>query len=203
MDSENIPRYVESARDMLAIGLESAWHQVNEATADISEVEYHWEPIPETERSTDLLLPPDRKSVWRVFLKEGQWTYDYTPETLSRPPFITIAWIMNHIAQSGDMYLYCVKTGKPEGIERYWDDLPVPSTLEQMSQYIFQVIDMTGEFLNSIPKEEINTEINKLMPAPWGEMRPVYKNLWGGIINHMIEHAAQISALKQRMRLGY
>jgi hypothetical protein len=48
---------------------------------------------------------------------------------------------MNHIAQTGDMYLYCVKTGKPEGVERRWDDLPVSPDYEQMRVYLLQVLD--------------------------------------------------------------
>jgi len=108
---------VDTARDMLVINLASAKRRVHEAIDDITENEVHWEPISKLERTGDLGLAPDSKKVWRVFQVEGVWVYDYTPVTLAVPPFTTIAWIMNHIAQTGDMYLYCLKSGKLEGLE--------------------------------------------------------------------------------------
>ncbi len=145
----------------------------------------------------------DRKRVWRVFQREETWTYDYTPEALDPPPFTTMAWITNHIAQTGDMYLYCIKSGTPEGVDRRWDDLPVYPDLEQMGAYLLRVLDDTRQYLDSISTDQVNTELNRPTPAPWGEMRPVYKNVWGGIIAHTIEHAAQIAVLRQGLRNGY
>lgn len=203
MESGNIMvRKVNSARDMLVISLESAKRRVSQAIADITEREIHWEPLSEVERLTDLQLAPDRKKVWRVYRSEGVWIYDYTPETLSTPPFTTIAWIMNHIAQTGYMYLYCVKTGEREGLSRNWEDLPVYPSYEQLRDYIFLVLDDTQGYLEAIPIGEINFELNRLSPAPWGEMRPVYKNVWGGVISHTIEHASQVASLKHRIRFG-
>ncbi len=194
---------VENARDMLVVTLESARRRVQEALKNVSKDVYNWEPISKSERSSDLHLPPEGKKVWRVFQKEGVWIYDYTLEPLAQPPFTTIAWIMNHIAQTGDMYLYCIKTEEPEGVDRSWDDLPVYSDHEQMVEYIYQVIDDTGEYLRSIPEADLTAALNQKTPAPWGEMRPTYKNIWGGIIGHTIEHATQISVLKHRIRFGY
>lgn len=203
MSGEIIEKKVESARDVLVLGLETAEHRIADATSDITKKEYNWEPLSEIERLSDLLLPPDSKKVWRVFQNECMWTYDYTPERLEHPPFTTIAWIMNHIAQTGDMYLYCVKTGKPEGVDRRWDDLPVFSNCKAMRDYIFKGLSKTREYLNSIGEERISDELNKLTPLPWGEMSPSYMNLWGGIIAHTIEHAAQIAGHKHRIRYGY
>jgi hypothetical protein len=171
--------------------------------AGLSDEEFNWEPLTGADRLSDLQLAPDEKKVWRVYSKEGVWIYDYTPEVLDPPPFTTIAWILNHIAQTGDMYLYCVETGKPEGIERFWDDLPVYPYYERMRNYTLQVLDKTQDYLDSIHEDEINLELNRASPAPWGEMRSVYQNLWGGIICHTIEHAAQIAVLKDRIRFGY
>jgi len=171
--------------------------------ADLSEEEYRWEPLPLSEQSSDLLLPPEQKRVWRVFQKQGLWIYDYTPEKLDPPPFTTIAWIMNHVAQTGEMYLYCIKTGKPEGIERRWDDLPVPPDYQAMRHYLSTVLADAREYLISIPKRQITDELNKLTPAPWGEMRPTYLNVWGGIVEHVIQHAIQLAMRKNRIRYGY
>jgi hypothetical protein len=194
---------VRSSRDILLLGLDSGKISLQETIADISEEEYRWEPIPSSERASDCLLPPHRKKVWRVFQQDGVWTYDYTPEELNPSPFTTIAWIMNHIAQTADMYLYCIKTEKPEGIERRWEDLPVPSSHEGMSRYIFDVLAGAREYLVSIPEQYIHRELNKPTPAPWGEMRPTYLNLWGGIVEHVIQHSMQIAARKDRIRYGY
>ncbi len=194
---------VEIARDILLFGLDTGERNIGESIADISQDEYHWEPIPLSERISDLALPPEHKRVWRVFQKEGIWTYDYTLERLDPPAFTTIAWIMNHIAQTTDMYLYCVKTGKPEGLEKRWEDLPVSCDYRGMCAYITEVLAEVREYLISIGKRQINNELNKLTPAPWGEMRPTYVNIWGGIIEHNIQHAMQIAARKDRIRYGH
>jgi hypothetical protein len=194
---------IRSGRDVLLVELDAAECCVRETIADVSPEEYHWEPIPASERSSDLLLPPDTKKVWRVFQKGDVWIYDYTPGILSSPAFTTIAWIMNHVAQTGDMYLHCVKSGKPEGVERSWDDLPVPPNFGAMSQYLFDMLARVREYLTSIPARKINSELNRPTPAPWGEMRPTYLNIWGGVVEHVIQHAIQIAARKDRIRYGY
>ncbi len=138
-----------------------------------------------------------------MFQQAGVWTYDYTPEALQPPPFTTIAWIMNHTAQTAEMYLYCVKTGKPEGVDRRWEDLPVPASCEAMRGYCFAVLAAVREYLVSLPEEHIHRHLNALTPAPWGEMRPTHLNLWGGVVEHVIQHAMQIAVRKDRIRYGY
>jgi hypothetical protein len=172
---------IQSSRDILLLGLDSGEGSLRETIADISAEEYLWEPIPLSEQAPDSLLPAHRKRVWRVFQQEGEWTYDYTPEKLNISPFTTIAWIMNHVAQTADMYLYCIQAGKPEGVDRRWEDLPVPSDRQAMSRYIFEVLARAREYLVSIPEESVQRELNKLTPAPWGEMRPTYLNVWGAL----------------------
>lgn len=194
---------VKSSRDILLLGADSAELSLRDTIAGISEVEYHWEPIPSSEQASDRLLPPHLKRVWRVFQQGGVWMYDYTPQELHPSPFTTIAWIMNHIAQTADMYLYCVKTGKPEGMDRRWEDLPVPSCSEAMSAYIFKELSEARVYLASISEENIHCEMNRSTPAPWGEMRPTYLNIWGGVVEHAIQHSMQIAARKDRIRYGY
>ena len=197
---------VRSSRDVLLLGLDAAERHTRATIADVSDEEYGWEPIPESERAVDLLLPPDKKRVWRVFQQGGVWVYDYTPELLSPPPFTTIAWIMNHMAQTADMYpLGCVRTGKPEGIDKRWDDLPVPSGREDMGEYILQALAKVRQYLPgiSIPERGIDSELNRLTPAPWGEMRPTYLNIWGGVVEHILQHTIQVAARKDRIRYGY
>ena len=194
---------VQLSRDILLLGLDSGEQNMRETIADISEEEYHWEPIPSSEQASDCLLPPHRKRVWRVFQHEGVWVFDYTPEPLNPPPFTTIAWIMNHIAQTADMYLYCIKAGEPEGVNRRWEDLPVQPSCEAMGSYIFEVISSVREYLYSLPKEYIHHELNKLTPAPWGELRSTYLNVWGGVVEHVIQHSMQIAERKNKIRFGY
>jgi hypothetical protein len=196
-------KVVESVRDMLLFEVDSGSHHLEVTIADISEDEYSWESIPPSERSSDLLLPPEQKRVWRVFQKDGLWVYDYALGQLDPPPFTTIAWIMNHIAQTADMYLYCIKSGQPEGVERSWDDLPVSSHFEAMKIYTFEVLADVREYLLSIPATHVSQELNKLTPAPWGEMRPTYLNIWGGVVEHVIQHAMQIAVRKENIRYGY
>jgi hypothetical protein len=129
--------------------------------------------------------------------------YDYTTQELLPPPFTTIAWIINHAAQTADMYLYCVQTGESEGVRRRWEDLPVPSNLPEMKQYLFAVLARARDFLVCIPETQVDQQLNKLTPAPWGEMRPTYVNLWGGVIAHVLQHSAQIAARKEAIRYGW
>lgn len=192
-----------SSRDILLLGLDAGERNIRETLADITEAEYGWEPISLSEQHADLLLSPEQKKVWRVFRREGKWTYDYTPEKLDHPPFTTIAWIMNHVAQTGEMYLYCVKSGKPEGMERRWEDLPVQPSYQAMREYIFAVLADVGEYLVCIPRGRISSELCRLTPAPWGELRPTYLNIWGGVVEHVLQHAMQIAARKDGIRYGY
>jgi len=194
---------VRSSRDMLLLSLDAAEDHTRRTIADVADEEYAWEPLSESERVADLQLPPHTKRVWRVFQQRGVWVYDYTPEPLSPPPFTTIAWIMNHMAQTADMYLYCVQTGIPEGVDRSWDDLPVPANREAMAEYIVQALASVREYLLSVPQRRVNPELNRLTPAPWGEMRPTCLNIWGGVVEHVLQHAMQIAARKDRIRYGY
>jgi len=194
---------IRSARDVLLLGLESGRHSLLETIADVSDGEYEWEPLSIAEQVIDRRLPPQQKRVWRLFQQNGAWTYDYTPEPLDPCPFTTIAWIMNHVAQTADMYLYCLKTGKPEGLDRRWEDLPVPSSVGAMSSYIDRVLTEVREYLLSLPEGTAQSELNKPAPAPWGEMRPTYMNIWGGVIEHVIQHSIQIAARKDRIRYGW
>ncbi len=194
---------IQSARDLLLFELNSAEQAIHKTLADITVEEYDWEPIPAAERPADLILPPERKRVWRVYAREDVWLYDYTPEALQPPPFTTIAWILNHIAQTADMYLYCLQTGEPEGASRRWDDLPVPANLRDMSAYLFAVLARVRDFLRCIPGKDVDQALNQLTPASWVEMRPAYLNLWGGIIEHGLQHAMQIAVRKERIRYNY
>lgn len=194
---------VMSSRDVLLLGLDSGESFIRAVLTGIRGEEYGWEPIPLSDRGADMLLLPERKKVWRVYQKEGKWTYDYVPDVLDPPPFTTIVWLMNHVAQTADMYLYCIKSGKPEGRDRSWDDLPVPPDQKVMRDYIYHALADVREYLVSIPAGRVNREMNRLAPAPWGEMRPAYMNIWGGVVEHVLHHAVQLAARKDRIRYGY
>jgi uncharacterized damage-inducible protein DinB len=194
-------RRLRTSRDALTLGVDTALLRMQETFHDITEQEYNWEPLSGDDQSQDLLLPANEKRVWRVFEQNGIYSYDYSLEVRSPSPFTTIAWIMNHIAQTADMYLYCITTGKPEGAEKTWDDLPVYGRFSEMRDYAFRVFLETRAFLTSLDEEQSDYEVNKLTPAPWGEMRPTYLNIWGGIIEHGIQHAMQIAVRKEYIRV--
>ncbi len=48
----------------------------------------------------DIGLPPDKKRGWRVFRANGISKYDYAVGAIRPAPFTTIAWMVNHIAQT-------------------------------------------------------------------------------------------------------
>lgn len=191
---------LRSARDMLLFATESAMQRAEETLADITEAEYVWEPIPEAERSYDRELTADVKRIWRIFSANGRYYYDYAPRAADNPAFTTIAWIMTHTAVTGDMYLHCVKTGKATGEEITWEDLPVYDTLTETREHVFQCLRDTREFLANITDDQVNAVLHSLTPAPWGELRPTFLNLWGGIIEHTIQHMMQVAVRKERIR---
>jgi hypothetical protein len=194
---------IMSSVDVLLLGLIAGEQYLGEVIAGITPLEYEWEPLTSSEKASDLPLPAERKKVWRVFERDGVWVYDYAMRENDLPAFTTIAWLMNHIAQTADMYLYCIRSMKPAGVERSWDDLPVHSSFEKMAKYMFETLGEANQYLSSIPAAEANQVLNKMTPAPWGELRPAYINLWGGVIEHVIHHTAQIAARKDRIRFGH
>jgi hypothetical protein len=196
-------RQVKTARDALLLALDAAAIHTKSALDGLSDEEYDWEPLTSEEQRADLPLLPATKRVWRVYRGDRGWTYDYTPEPLEPPPFTTIAWIMCHVASTADMYLYCVRSRRPEGLDRGWDDLPVPSTCREMAGYVFRALADARAYLIAIPEQQVILELNRPTPAPWGEVRATYLNLWGGIIEHTLQHSMQIAVRRERIRYGY
>ena len=176
---------------------------MHDVLADLTDEEYQWEPLPVSERRADMALPPDMKRVWRVYQRGQLWTYDYAGGRLIPPPFTTIAWLTNHVVSTADMYWYCIRSGQPVGKTRDWGDIVVPPTRQAMSDSLAAVFSQIRASLQDLPPEQIDPELNRPAPAPWGEQRPTVLNIWGGIIEHAIEHAAQIAARKERMRYDY
>jgi uncharacterized damage-inducible protein DinB len=197
---EYLTTTVHSARDFLLVGVDTALLRMRETFEDLTDDEFHWESLSGAERLNDMLLPANQKRVWRVFEKDGSVTYDYSYETLTPSPFTTIAWNMNHIAQTAEMYLHCIRTGKPAGEGKTWDDLPTHLDLTMSRQYARAAVSEARHYLESLDETQARSELNKLTPAPWGEKRPTYVNLWGGIIEHAIQHTTQIAARKERIR---
>lgn len=196
-------RKLHSVRDTLVFGVESALLRLREQYEDLTPEEYDWEPFTEAEQQADLLLPSEERRIWRLGEQKGVFTYDYADTTRKPDPFTTIAWLMNHIAQTADMYLYCIKSGKPAGEERFWWDLPVYQTLPEMREYGYRTFLDVKAYLLSLKDDTAEDELNQLTPAPWGEMRPTFFNLWGGVIEHATLHAMQIAVRKERIRAGY
>jgi hypothetical protein len=192
-----------SARDALLLGVDTALLRMSETFHDLTDAEYDWEPLPESERHADIALPAETKRVWRVFPLNGVYHYDYGDDPIVPSPFTTIAWIMNHIAVTADMYLRCIKSGKPAGEGITWDDLPVYGSLIQTRDYAFRALNDVKDFLLALDESDASDVLNRLTPAPWGEMRPTYLNLWTGAIEHAIQHAMQIAVRKEYIRAQF
>src|SRR5688572_22265046 len=107
-----LSRKMLSPRDALLLGVDTAVLRAQETLIDITQEEYNWEPLSAEERLYDVGLSAKIKRVWRVFPANEAYTYDYDDRNPDNPAFTTIAWIMNHIAGTAEMYLYCIKTGK-------------------------------------------------------------------------------------------
>jgi hypothetical protein len=188
-------RKLVSARDALLLGADTALLRVRETVLDITAEEYNWEPLSDAERLQDIPLSAETKRVWRVFPVDGIYTYDYGDRRPDDPAFTTIAWIMNHIAQTAEMYLYCIRTGKAVGEEITWDDLPVYSTLGQMRDFVFHALQDTRDYLTALDGNQAHHELNRLTPL-LGKML-TYLSLWGSI-EHPLQHATSVR--KERIR---
>jgi hypothetical protein len=55
-------------------------------------------------------------------------------------------------------------------------------------------------YLTALNETLASDELNTFAPAPWGEMRPTYLSLWGGIVEYVIQHTMQIAVRKERIR---
>jgi hypothetical protein len=185
--------------DVLVLGVDTAVIRLEETLRDLTEEEYHWEPLSENERLADKVLSAETKRVWRIYESDGHYHYDYGERSPDNPAFTTIAWIMNHIATTADMYLRCIKTGKPAGEGFSWDDLPIQATLPDMHAYLFQTLENTRDYLLTIEQQKLNAPT----PAPWGLIRPAFLNIWGGIIEHALQHNMQIAVRKERIRMRF
>ena len=145
--ADYLQRRVASACDALLLGLDAAQLRMHDVLVDLTDEEYQWEPLPVSERSADMALPPEKKRVWRVYRREQQWTYDYAGGRLIPPPFTTIAWLANHVVSTADMYWYCIRTGQPAGKTRDWSDIVVPSTRQAMSDSLTAVFSEIRAYL--------------------------------------------------------
>jgi hypothetical protein len=47
---------------------------------------------------------------------------------------------MNHIAQTVDMYPYCIQMGKIEDVSNYWVDMQAPSNLRNVNNYLLDTL---------------------------------------------------------------
>ena len=193
-------RRLNSARDALVLGLDTALLRMQETFADITEEEYYWHPFSEAERLADDTLPEDEKRLWTVRPRNSDFTYDYADTTLDPPPFTTISWIMTHIAHTSAMYFYCVKSGKGVDETFSWGSLTTYGTLAETRDYTYSVTHEVREYLLGLESDET---LNKMTPKPSWEMRPTYLNIWGGCIEHAIQHAMQIAVRKERIRTSY
>lgn len=72
-----------------------------------------------------------------------------------------------------------------------------------MKEYVLRMLQETREYLASIPHDQVETKLNQLTPAPWGEMRPTYLNIVGGVIQHYLQHMMQVAVRKERIREKY
>jgi hypothetical protein len=190
---------LDPTREFIVLVLDSIKKEAAVTLKDISEEELHWEPLSAQESDRDRTLPAEKKRVWRVYFNGERWTYDYGGD-IQPPAFTTIAWIMNHIAQTSEMYLYCIRSGKPVGAEKNWDDLPVFPDVSNLRNYIFQTIEDTLLWINTIPDGEFSSILRQKTPAPWGELRPTMQNLHGGVLQHALQHLMQIAVRLEYIR---
>jgi hypothetical protein len=76
--------------DLLLDQLDEVYDRLRRRVADLTEVEYFWEPVPEC---------------WTVRRDgSGMWVNDYEEPDPDPPPFTTIAWRLAHIADCNVMY---------------------------------------------------------------------------------------------------
>lgn len=194
-----LTRKMETAQDMLLLGIDTAVVRANETLMDISEAEYEWDPLPAAERAADDVLEARVKRVWRVYEQGGRWTYHYAPRPAEQPAFTTIAWIMNHVTLATEMFLYCLQTGKAAGDGLTWDEMDVSAGLSAMQGRVLESLGAARQYVSGLAA----ADLRRLTPAPWGEMRPVYLNVWGGVIEHTIQHMMQVAVRKERIRQRY
>ena len=163
--------------DLLVGQLDEVYGRLRRRVADLTEVEYFWEPVP---------------GCWTVRRDEsGAWVNDYQEPDPDPPPFTTIAWRLAHIADCKVMYHeYAFGAGRLT-----FPDLEAPSTVAAVMARLTEGQQLLRTDLAGLSDAALDDPVR----TNWDEWWPAWKIFWT-MIDHDAHHGAEIGCLRDLYR---
>ena len=162
--------------DFLLPHLDDAWRRLLGWLDGLTEAEFQWRPV---------------ANVWHLEERDGRGTITYSWIAPEPAPLPTIAWHVAHVAAS------LVLTADHAFGERQKKlaDLALPLDAVGMLDYLG---DCYGEFSRAVAGLN-DDDLERPRFTEWGEQRSTGE-IVGSAILHLVEHGAQITALRSIYR---
>jgi uncharacterized damage-inducible protein DinB len=166
-----------TATQLLADQLDEAYRVVRERVEGLSDEEFWWEPV---------------SNCWTVRRQpSGRWMVDYPDEHPVPGPFTTIAWRLDHLAESKVMYHeYAFGPGRLT-----WPEIDSAHTAADA----IAMLEHGQALLVSALSELTDADLDAPRMTNWGEEWPSWRVLWT-MVDHDLHHGGEIGVLRDLYR---
>jgi hypothetical protein len=166
-----------TATRLLAEQLEEAYRGLRERIEGLTDEEFWWEPV---------------RDCWTVRRRpNGLWMVDYPDVHPDPPPFTTIAWRLDHLAECKVMYHeYAFGAGRltwPE-IDSAHTTADAIAMLERGQRLLMSALDGMAD-----------DDLDAPRMTNWGEEWPTWRVLWT-MVDHDLHHGGEIGVLRDLYR---
>jgi len=164
--------------ELLARQSAEAYDMIRARVDGLTDEEFWWEPVPDcwTVRRTD----------------GGTWAVDYAFPDPQPPPFTTIGWRLDHVAECKVMYHeYAFGPGRLT-----FPDIDSAHTAQSAIELLERGQALLVEDLASLD----DADLQRARLTNWGEEWPTWRILWT-LIQHDVQHGGEIGALRDLYRL--
>jgi hypothetical protein len=165
------------ATQLLAAQLDEAYRVVRDRIEGLSDEEFFWEPVPDC---------------WTVRRRpNGLWMVDYRDVHPEPPPFTTIAWRLDHLAECKVMYHeYAFGPGRMT-----WPQIDSAHTATDA----IAMLEHGQELLTSALDTLTDADLDAPRLTNWGDEWPTWRVLWT-MIEHDEHHGGEIGVLRDLYR---
>jgi hypothetical protein len=169
---------VKVAVEILARQQADAYDMIRNRIEGLTDDEFWWEPVPDC---------------WTVRRSEaGTWAVDYAIPDPDPPPFTTIGWRLDHVAECKVMYHeYAFGPGRLT-----FPDIDSAHTARNAIELLERGQALLVEDLAGLD----DADLQRTRLTNWGEEWPTWRILWT-MIHHDYQHGGEIGALRDLYRL--
>lgn len=166
-----------TATQLLADQLEEAYRGLRERVEGLTDEEFWWEPVADC---------------WTVRQgADGRWSADYAEPDPDPPPFTTIAWRLDHLAECKVMYHeYAFGPGRLT-----WPQIDSAHT----AAAAIAMLEHGQQLLVSALSGLTDADLDAPRMTNWGEEWPTWRVLWT-MIDHDLHHGSEIGVLRDLYR---